>query len=511
MFNCLNKYNLIKTKLDETSTKYSIFKIKNFILVPANHSIKFSQKIVPLESLSVDDYPMVPVLPEDLIRNLKQKLRSYKQKIPQKTPQMATELCQIFNECILLNSKNLQTEQKQIYATKDKTVKTLVASPRTGSAKSLTLKVYVSLLKNESSLIVLKQVSDAIGFCEDINLWSNDKDYVRTHYSANDDNLKTKYLVSKGDLINYRAIIITHSLFIQLKQNGQLDKIKYYQDKPRDLVVIDERINTITRHTISFAEAKQSYLFIQKEVKQYEEYRNNTEPEFLRDITELENKYKKLLLLEDLIRYFYFIFEDLLENSKKSFPFISENEWNSFEIERKYSEYATLIEDTISSTPYLNDLMLLKNEEGLIREQRANFSRIVKSICSITNNMSLLQKGTKISYLHSFENAENDFLSIVILDATAHINGYYNFATKADCKNLIHLKTTNPKRYDNLSFHIAYGYSQGRISIYKNKEKDILHEVTRYLKIADNICLLKKDKLLVIGHKDFIKYLESNN
>ena len=146
--------------------------------------------------------PSVPIDPMILAKEVIGQLQSYGLTVPTESTQMFQDLCRGFNQCIYMNHNN-------------ETAQTYVYSPKTGSAKSVTAKMYVSMLKKEASLIVVSTVVDAVDFCEDINSWCRDNTYARCYYSSEDTIENNTYKVEKKDLYNYRCIVITHNMFIR--------------------------------------------------------------------------------------------------------------------------------------------------------------------------------------------------------------------------------------------------------------------------------------------------------
>ena len=504
----------IKMSIDEM-----ISLINRAIRDTKRNVIYFDNKIFWTFSESPENFSNIPIEPSSLSSNVVSKLKKFKQKIPVKTSVMAEEICKLFNECILCNNNpSLQPERKETEfflerVSSENLYKTFVISPQTGSAKSLSLKVYVSMLKKESSLIILKEVDDIIQFCQDVNSWSKNSSYAKCHYSITENNLQSENYVSRDELQNHRCIVITHSLFKQLKHDKKYEPIKYFRNQQRDLVVIDERISFFKHYAITLDEVREATNAIESEY----EYFNNLPPD------------QKNLLPDEIFDMIYDLYTSFLmfdlrsnsllkdhmrgSNSNHRYEYLSPVNWRVLETEdgdRRDLEYLKELIDSLLFERMNSDVEFVSSKdcEKTIKEQRQKLKEIFESIVYISNNVSLLDVTTKKITLHSIGEYHNDFSSYVIMDATANINAYYHIASSyLSRKNLKRIKTTVVKQYKNLTFHISMGYAQGRSSIYKNKEKDILHEVKRYLSMAEGI-LAKKDKLLIIGHKTMIQYLK---
>lgn len=196
----------------------------------------YQEPEIPQRCYSTRGMPLLPVNPTKLTTRVIEQLESYGLVIPEKSPTMIGELCQGFNQCIRDN--------------KDGNTTTYVFSPKTGSAKSVTAKMYVSMLENESSIIVVSTVTDAIEFCEDINEWSGKENYARCYYSVSDVNIDNDLRVEKRELYRHRCIVITHAMFIRENRDLVAGFFQKYAGAKRDLVIVDERINLHDRFSI---------------------------------------------------------------------------------------------------------------------------------------------------------------------------------------------------------------------------------------------------------------------
>jgi hypothetical protein len=157
---------------------------------------------------------------------------------------MVEDLCKTFNKEIEINASK---EHPQ----------TLIVSTKTGSAKYLSAKMYVSMLDEESSIIVVSTVEDAIEFCEDINAQRPTDDYARCYYTISPKNRDHKYRVERNELSHYRCIVVTHAMFTIANRFEAIDNFSNFKKRKRDLVIIDERINLYTRYSISDDQVKE--------------------------------------------------------------------------------------------------------------------------------------------------------------------------------------------------------------------------------------------------------------
>ena len=110
------------------------------------------------------------------------------------------------------------------------------------------------------------------------------------------------------------------------------------------------------------------------------------------------------------------------------------------------------------------------------------------------------------------ENIVNKFGSCVVLDATATINEIYETTSWYNQNTFKHIITEDSRVYSNFTISKAKGYPQGADSVYAkldaNEKRDRANE---YLSIAYEIVSSEEDKMLIIGHKDFVLTLQSLN
>ena len=179
---------------------------------------------------STESFSTNPIEPQLLIDEVAKRLQFYGNVIPLKNPQMVSELCKGFNECIRLNQTGDIPQ-------------TIIFSPKTGSAKSTSAKTYISLLKEVSSLVVVPRVDDAISYCCEINELSNDSDYARCYFRISDKHPDCDVRVDRQHINDFRYIVITHSMLRTISQYGETSVANALKEKQRDLVIVDERLN----------------------------------------------------------------------------------------------------------------------------------------------------------------------------------------------------------------------------------------------------------------------------
>jgi hypothetical protein len=100
---------------------------------------------------------------------------------------------------------------------------------------------------------------------------------------------------------------------------------------------------------------------------------------------------------------------------------------------------------------------------------------------------------------------------MIVLDATATVNQYYDTLTY--CKNAAvwHIDSIDPRTYKNLTIHKAKGFNQGKTSLYEGLASETVNRNLDYYLATANSILTPNDKLLIIAHKRFKEMLEIKN
>lgn len=420
----------------------------------------------------------VPVSPSNLATEVEQQLQSYGIIVPINTSNMVEELCKGFNRCIELNSTRQHAQ-------------TYVFSPKTGSAKSVTAKMYTSMLKADASVIVVSTIVDAIDFCEDINAWSRDNNYARCYYSKDD---KNSLRVEKKELSKYRCIVITHNMFIRENNNSAQGLFKRYLGTDRTLVIVDERISMYNRYTIDKTVVK-DLIRIFTVLKSYTKANIN----------------EQIQMLEQVVK----LFDDILLLSKNPKVnsvnlLIDKKQREGLTVPKcDFSDLITVLDDiTKNIHAILNPVRSKKNteENDALRTDIKNYLQAIEIV--VAGGFSFHKSG-QYFYLMSTENIVSKFGTAVVLDATAEVNEIYNTTAWHHPDTFKHVITTDSRVYNNFTIHKASGYPQGKTSIYDGLSKeDIEINVQGYLDVARGILTKKTDKLLIICHIEFEKKLQ---
>lgn len=437
----------------------------------------------PQRFYGVQGMPIHPINPNKLVRRVNAQLKSYGSVVPIQTASMVTDLCRGFNQCVHDNKF-------------DFTKRTYVYSPKTGSAKSVTAKMYVSMLEKHSSIIVVSTVADALEFCKDINDWSNDPNYARCYYSISKTNPDNPFLrVEKDDLHIYRCIVITHNVFIEEYTQNIHDQFQEFYGSTRSLVIVDERIALYERHTIS-------KLVIEDLIRISNILSNHVSINLKDDIR----------TLKDIVKIYDEI-TNLASSSKSTDILIDESHRKKLNIPTcKFKNLIKASKNTTIDIYALLNPIRSKTNSKKDMELRKDIQNYLHKIEYVMANTFSFHKRKSYSYLMATENIISKFGSSVILDATATANEIYNTTAWHNPDTFKHIKTVDPRIYNNFTIFKAKGYPQDASSIYKDlKSKDLDKRVKDYLAIANGILTASTDKLLIICHKDFRLKLKAKN
>ncbi|WP_417534566.1 hypothetical protein [Marinobacterium stanieri] len=216
--------------------------------------------------LDTSTMPDTPVDPHIFVAKVMGQLTTHNVLISDKMPDLLERMCRLFNFSIKPN-KELP-----------RTVKNLVFPAQTGIGKSVSVQVYVSLLEEISSIIVVPKVEEAIKYCSYINQLSGDNNYARCYYSLTDKNKDDPLRVEATKLRNYRCIVITHNMFRRVNAENtrtpknqtnkehdelatpftlELDIVDYFgtfDGRPRDFVAIDEKLSFFEQFRLDYNE-----------------------------------------------------------------------------------------------------------------------------------------------------------------------------------------------------------------------------------------------------------------
>ena len=206
--------------------------------------------------LDASTMPDVPVDPQIFLTKVTSELASNKVVISRDMPTVLEQMCRLFNFSIKPNQAL------------PRTVKNLVFPAQTGIGKSVSVQVYVSMLEQHSSMIVVSKVEEAINYCQYINQLSGDKDYARCYYSLTDKNKDNPMRVDAAKLKKHRCIVITHNMFRRVNGFDNIDYFGTYQEKPRDFISIDEKLSFYEHYKLGYKELDQLISNVEEALEQ---------------------------------------------------------------------------------------------------------------------------------------------------------------------------------------------------------------------------------------------------
>lgn len=434
--------------------------------------------------------PLEPIDPSILATKVKYELEQKNVFVSTQTLPLIEEMCKLFNHNIHDKGSNYTTTA-------------YVYPAQTGIGKSMTLQVYVSLLQEESSLIIVSKVEEALNYCRFINQLSQDSNYARCYYAISDENEKDPLRVYSYQLNNYRCIVITHNMFRNLNLKGKkLDEFKLYNGKQRDLVVIDEKLSFYQKYEISYKEI-------------------DTLVANVNTILEASPKAKNMAAKkrEELTRFMYLIQRhmDYLRHHailaisptmvipKSNFDALLLSHGLHFEkmIRRIKILLKMRINELFSELKNIGKLSNKSYEAATMN----TVTKLFGAIKGIHQDWFVFYKSNYETKFFRIENIVNKLGPSIVLDATANINEFYKIANRY-FGFVGYVPAKQIRKYENMTIFKAKGYNQSRSGIYKRKENEKLTEMaSMYLSYAYHVLKSDSDKLLIICHKEFKDHL----
>lgn len=430
----------------------------------------------------VEGFPNTPISSTALFSKVKKQLESYNLEVPDKSQRMIEDLCKGFNQCIKLNTSKNKRDKAQI----------LVFSPKTGSAKSVTAKMYISLLKEISSLVIVPTVSDANEFCENINEWSSNTNYARCQYTVSDDNPKSQYHVEKDEVMTYRCIVITHNMYILINKYQTTTLFQTLKARDSKLVIIDERISLYNRHTMQ----EQN---IDDLIKLFIKIHEDTKYDLTEDISSLES----------VSSIFKMLNEEVSQENKKELILPIKKQHTMGINNVKFGN----IKEALHSDSIIDVRNFISSLPGIsLPETKKELEKAILELIEIIEMMGCkdfsFHKMGEYNTLLFTSNIEPLFGSTIVLDATATINEIYNNTTYYKSSSIQHFITEDPRIYNSFSIYKAKGYNQGKSSIYKDLQASVYSKIAdNYRRLAHSLLTAPKDKILIITFKDFAEVL----
>jgi len=390
----------------------------------------------------------------------------------------------------------------------------LIYPAQTGVGKSVSVQHYVTMLKHESSLIVVNTVVEAMEYCTNINSIRGQTGYAKFFASENK-NTKDQVLKKHvSELLYVQCLVITHKMFTELQSNSNknIDAFQQYksaQDKDgsaRDLIVIDERLSFIDKKSLKFDELKGIVNFLIDTL----EY----SPKFKNDPLVLQHR-DSVKAIIDLIS------EKQLANENKA-AFIDqlslEYKLDSelLPIRINFEAIQNIIFDRLDEIDTQISLLKpskIKNLGEIKNEVVATLNAFIditlpkekdpKETCTgpeeIYREFAIYKKDLyKVSSLY------NQFGTSVVLDATAEVNKFYALTSSNSNSHIDIVEAPKIRKYENLTIYKTKGVQQSANAIFKKGANVAKENANWYTKVIKEI-LNDGDKLLVISFKGFVE------
>ena len=364
-----------------------------------------------------------------------------------------------YNDCVDLNGKG---ESKQI----------IIPAP-TGSCKTVSATLYLAEIAKMgmSGLMVVSEVKVAVEMAEIINELAGEK-VAGTYYCVNDKNPKHESWHSINKLP--RVAIITHALFVQRSGSGkEIDALRSFQGRQRDIIIIDERIDLIKRINFDTGEIVDAVAILKRDenLRKYAEMLSNFNDVIFTTKTNETVEYKgKFKQSHSLLR------EELL-----------------------------ILSDKLRSGRY-NLIPRLRGKLKNTDPDRENLIGLLDRIAFVIDGRYYQTVEGKKVFCHREENLSGKFGSVVVLDATSTINPEYDFRVMNN-HNIMPIKKIDSRNYSNVTLNICSlkGPRQSKSAICPEPKGKKMHQqiIYAYLKVIGPI-LDPGDKLLVATYKKIV-------
>ena len=372
----------------------------------------------------------------------------------------------VYNDCVDLNNKGKSIQ--------------LVIPAATGSGKTVSAKLYLSLIakKGMSGLLVVSEIAVAIEAAEEINRIAGEE-VAGVYHSISDKHPQHRLWHDIDDLP--RITIITHAMLIQRSDSGKdIDALRTYNGKQRDLVIIDERIDLIKRVSFGTNEIVDAVAILKRDVC--------------------------LSTVADMLANF----NDVIFTTKRH---------GTYEYDGKFKKIHNALRNDLS--PFLSKLSaghfnILPRIRGKMNNSDPDRDKVIKLlnriIYVIDGRYTHTVEGNNV-ICHREEDLNGKFGSVVVLDATSQVNPEYDYRV-VNGDDIIMFNRIASRNYSNVTLNICSlnGPKQSKSAIYTKpkREKKLKEIILAYLKVIGGI-LEPNDKLLVATYMDVVPLFEEHN
>ena len=446
-------------------------------------------------------YPVTPIDPEEFTENVVQKFNEFGVFISDEMPEVIRQICGVLN---------LSITNHRVRPLGNKTVWALPA--QTGIGKSVCLKVYVAMLQDKGALIILSKTDEVKEYAEHINQIRDDDEFSACLYRPKNKRDRHPCLVEKSSKWKeFTCLIITHKRYEDIAKADEklVDDFRMYINQegklvPRELIIIDEKLSFYTRTSVTLKQFDNLISFLENALKLSDE------------------SLCRLNELTEQLRIIYEYLDDSLAQKGERLTC----DIDSFELRKaildkelseeiRYESVCEIIEsrfvaifDEISSVSGLTNERFQKDVIAVVKSVASKLERILidKSSSEYFYKSFVLYKDSRDSYLFKVSNLFHRLGSCIVLDATASVNEFYQFAHRANFSQIGLVDIPQIRKYSNLTIYKSKGLSQTKYALLDSDEKE---KAWGYYGEAIKSILEEGDQLLIISYKDLVPTFEA--
>lgn len=440
-----------------------------------------------------------PVDPKKFTADVSSYLQGKGVLVSQDTPLVIERLCRLFNYSItnpkiggLLNNKNI-----------------LIYPAQTGIGKSISIQHYVAALEDESSLIVVNTINEAREYCERINTIRQQNNYAMFSASKNTKSVNqlTDMDIVLGRIQLVQCLVITNNMFKKLLRNDN-PRFRLYSSTfnselaMRSLVVIDERLQFITKRFLKFNKLEAIAKFLKYTAAHSPRYN---------DDKKVIQQFESVQAIIDVINEGH---SDERASHIDKLSIEPKLEDQGLPIRIDFEETKRAVAARIDE---INEEVSILKPSGIsnIKDIKNEVVDALKAFIDVTHpnqhDANVYHTGGEEVYrefaiynkdLYWVKNIYNQFGTSIVLDATAEVNKYYKVA--ADSNSHIEIiDAPKIRKYNNLKIYKAKGCRQSAKAITGGDKNNFEDNVKFYGNIVKEI-LGAEDKILVITFKKFL-------
>jgi len=358
----------------------------------------------------------------------------------------------------------------------------LIYPAQTGVGKSVSVQHYVTMLKHESSLIVVNKVEEAIAYCKNINSIRRQTGYANFFASENtgDDNQVLRE--DNSELVYIQCLVITHRMFTGLQSYPKLkiDIFKQYKSaqnkdgSARDLIVIDERLSLITKKTFKFNLLEGVEKFLADTLEHSTKFKNDPL------VVQYRNSIKAIVNL---------ITEKQLANENKAafinqLSLVDKLRDESLPVSIDFESILDVISDRLDEIGAQISLLKpfkISNLKEIKEGVYSSLSAFIDIILTKEEGQGTAYPGDEEIYqefaiykkdIYTVGSLYNKFGTSVVLDATAQVNNFYALTSSNGNSHIDIVEAPKIRKYENLTIYKAKGVQQSANAIFA-KDDDV--------------------------------------